>query len=161
VEFTNLGKRLSLLATLNDGTTRIVDADGLVDSAFDERWLSGVIRAAVQETGGAEVKRLTRPDLYYMDRRRPRPLPVLVAEVGDGDRSRYYIDPRTARMVGAFSDREWMARWLYHGLHSLEFPLLYERPLWDVVMIGCMLGGAALSATSIVLAWRVVAGAVR
>ena len=27
-------------------------------------------------------------------------------------------------------------RWLYHGLHSLDFPFLYaRRPLWDVVMI--------------------------
>ena len=27
-------------------------------------------------------------------------------------------------------------RWLYHGLHSLDFPFLrYSRPLWDIVVI--------------------------
>jgi len=161
VELINVGGRPCLLTTFGDGTTKIVEPGGSVEPMLDDGWLSSVIRAAVQESGGGEVRRLTRPDLYYMDRRRPRPLPVLVAELRGADRSRYYIDPRTARMVGAFSEREWTTRWLYHGLHSLEFPLIYERPLWDVVMIGCMLGGAALSATSIVLAWRVVAGAVR
>jgi hypothetical protein len=49
-------------------------------------------------------------------------------------------------------------RWLYHGLHSLDFPWLYKyRPLWDVVVISLMLGGTALCVTSLVLTWRVLA----
>jgi hypothetical protein len=50
-----------------------------------------------------------------------------------------------------------MNRWLYHGLHSLDFPWLYDyRPLWDIVVITFMLGGTALMVTSLILAWRVV-----
>lgn len=50
-----------------------------------------------------------------------------------------------------------MTRWLYHGLHSLDFPWLYNhRPLWDIVVITFMLGGTALCVTSVILAWRVV-----
>ena len=46
-------------------------------------------------------------------------------------------------------------RWLYHGLHNLDFPFLYyRRPLWDVVMIGLSIGGLALSATTLVPSWR-------
>ena len=39
----------------------------------------------------------------------------------------------------------------------MNFPWLYNhRPLWDIVVITFMLGGMALSGTSIVLAWRAV-----
>ena len=51
-----------------------------------------------------------------------------------------------------------MSRWLYHGLHSLDFPWLYKyRPLWDIVVITLMLGGTAVCVTSLMLAWRVLA----
>jgi hypothetical protein len=46
-------------------------------------------------------------------------------------------------------------RWLYHGLHSLDFPFLYtRRPLWDLVVIVLSLGGIAISVTSAPQAWR-------
>ena len=69
------------------------------------------------------------------------------------------------RLQSAFetaSDADWSSRWLYHGLHSLDFPWLYNyRPLWDVVVITFMVGGTALCVTSLVLAWRVLGRKVR
>ena len=101
---------------------------------------------------------LDQYDAYYEDRRRERPLPVLLAEWHDADRTRAYIDPKTARIVGMYDSGEWVSRWLYHGLHSFDFPWLYNhRPAWDIVVITFMLGGATLSATALMLAWRVVA----
>ena len=77
--------------------------------------------------------------------------------MNDADQTRYYIDPKTARIVGTYSSRNWVNRWLYHGLHSLDFPWLYNyRPAWDIVFITFMLGGTALCITSLILAWRVV-----
>jgi len=64
--------------------------------------------------------------------------------------------------VGSYSSRDWVTRWAYHGLHSLDFPWLYNhRPLWDIVVITFMLGGAALSVTSVILAWRVLGMRIR
>jgi hypothetical protein len=100
---------------------------------------------------------LDQYDRYYLDRRRRRPLPVLLAELNEAEHTRYYIDPRTARVVGNYSANNWMSRWLYHGLHSLDFPWLYNyRPLWDIVVITFMAGGTALCVTSLILAWRVL-----
>jgi hypothetical protein len=97
-------------------------------------------------------------DAYYRDRRRQAPLPVVYAELNDPVRTRYYIDPGTARIVSSYSARNWVNRWLYNGLHSLDFPWLYNyRPLWDIVVITLMLGGTALCLTSLVLTWRVLA----
>ena len=82
---------------------------------------------------------------------------MILARVNDAEHTRYYIDPKTAEVVGSYSSRTWMSRWLYHGLHSLDFPWLYSyRPLWDIVMITFMLGGTALCMTSLILAWRVI-----
>ena len=97
-------------------------------------------------------------DAYYLDRHRERPLPVIYARLNDAGGTRYYVDPKTGTVVGQYSARGWVNRWLYHGLHSLDFPWLYNyRPLWDIVVIGLMLGGTALCVTSIVMTWRVLA----
>jgi hypothetical protein len=95
--------------------------------------------------------------MYYLDRHRERPLPVVLARLNDEESTRYYIDPKTARVVGSYSSRNWMSRWAYHGLHSLDFPWLYNyRPAWDIVVITFMVGGTALCVTSLILAWRVL-----
>lgn len=107
--------------------------------------------------GVAGIQLLDQYNLYYLDRHRQRPLPVILTRLNDAERTRLYIDPKTARIVGAYSSRGWMTRWLYHGLHSLDFPWLYNyRPLWDIVVIVFMLGGTGLCVTSLVLAWRVI-----
>jgi len=82
---------------------------------------------------------------------------VIYAPMNDEAKTRTYIDPKTGRTVGTYSTRNWVNRWLYHGLHSMDFPWLYNhRPLWDIVVISLMLGGTALCITSLLLTWRVL-----
>jgi hypothetical protein len=58
--------------------------------------------------------------------------------------------------VGSYNTRAWTTRWLYRGLHSLDFPWLYNhRPAWDIVVITLMLAGAALGDVDRAR-WRVV-----
>ena len=98
-----------------------------------------------------------RYDAYYLDRRHLKPLPVLKVFHEPTAKSVTYVDPATARVVGSYSSNDWTKRWMYHGLHSLDLPWLYDhRPLWDILVIALMLGGTALSVTSILLAYRVV-----
>jgi hypothetical protein len=104
-----------------------------------------------------DIRLMTEYDAYYLDRHGEKPLPVLLVTEKGSDAARYYVDPRTARVVGNYSSARWVNRWLYHGLHSLDFPWLYNhRPLWDIVVITFMTGGTALSLTSLILAWRVL-----
>jgi hypothetical protein len=43
-------------------------------------------------------------------------------------------------------------RWVYHGLHSLDFAFLYNsRPTWDIVMIVLCLGGMTTSGLGLML----------
>ncbi|MCU1385118.1 MAG: hypothetical protein JWL71_3815 [Acidobacteria bacterium] len=161
LELTSFAGTAVYLATLGRDATRIVPVDGPPQRAFDLPRLTEAARAAVSPTG-AEFTTLESYDRYYLDRRQQKPLPVLVMSVHDAEQTRYYIDPKTARVTGTYSSRNWVSRWLYHGLHSLDFPWLYaHRPLWDVVMIAFMLAGTALSVTSLILAWRVLGRKIR
>ena len=150
------------LATLADGTTRIVPVDGAPITGFTPERITDVVKTAAGESGLAEITTIDQYDMYYLDRRRERPLPVVLARLNDPEKTRLYIDPKTSRLVGTYSSSNWMSRWLYHGLHSLDFPWLYNyRPLWDIVVITFMVGGTALCVTSLVLAWRVLGRKVR
>jgi len=157
LELTAAAGTPAYLATLEDGATRFVPIDGEpIDSLTPER-ITEVVRRAAGPNGLAEIRTIDQYDMYYLDRRREKPLPVVLARLNDEGGTRYYIDPKTARVVGSYSARNWMSRWAYHGLHSLDFPWLYNyRPLWDIVVITFMVGGTALCVTSLVLAWRVV-----
>jgi hypothetical protein len=74
----------------------------------------------------------------------------------------YYIDPKTARVVEAYDAGLRWNRWLYHGLHSFDFPWLYEhRPAWDILMLTLLAGGTWLCVTSIILAGQVLSRKLR
>jgi hypothetical protein len=92
---------------------------------------------------------------YYLDRHHGRPLPVLLVRVNDPGGSMYYVDLKTARIVESNVARSRLNRWLYHGLHSMDLPWLYKhRPVWDILVLALMLGGASLSVTSVILGWQ-------
>jgi hypothetical protein len=157
LEFASFAGEPVYLVHLGGGDTRIVALDGQVRAEFDRRLIGEIATQAAASIGLADIRVLDHYDVYYLDRHRQRPLPVMMLVLNDAEHTRYYIDPRTARVVGTFSTRDWVTRWLYHGLHSLDFPWLYNhRPAWDVVVITFMLGGTALAVTALVLAWRVL-----
>jgi len=157
LELTSFAGEPVYLAALAGGETRIIPVNGEPRAEFDRHRIVDLVTKAAQAGGGAQLSVLEQYDRYYLDRRRERPLPVILARLNDADRTRYYIDPKTAQVVGSYSSRNWINRWLYHGLHSLDFPWLYNyRPLWDIVVITFMVGGTALGVTALILAWRVL-----
>ena len=156
LEYTSFAGQPAYVATNASGQTRVVPMRGDTTEAFDPQAMMRVVRAAAG-SNLAELRMMDEYDAYYQDRRRERPLPVIYARMNDAVGTRYYINPSTARVVDSYSQEGWVSRWLYHGLHSLDFPWLYQyRPLWDIVVITLMLGGTALCVTSLVLTWRVV-----
>ena len=156
LEMTSVVGTPAYLATIG-GDTRIVPVDGPPIEGLSPERITEIVTRAAGPNGLAEVRTIDQYDMYYLDRHRERPLPVVLARLNDEESTRYYIDPKTARVVGSYSSSNWMSRWAYHGLHSLDFPWLYNyRPAWDIVVITFMVGGTALCVTSLILAWRVL-----
>ena len=156
LESTSFAGEPLYLVTNGRGETRLIPLHGDPMTTLDPEDVLRVVRDAVGSKL-ADLRVIEEYDVYYLDRRRERPLPVIYARLNDAVGTRYYIDPKTATIAGQYSARNWVNRWLYHGLHSLDFPWLYKyRPLWDIVVISLMLGGTALCGTSLVLTWRVL-----
>jgi hypothetical protein len=81
-------------------------------------------------------------------------LPALRVRYDDPDRTWLYFTPSLAQMV-KFDERDRANRWLYYGLHAMDWPGLFERrPLWDIVTIALMAGLAAISITTLLPAYR-------
>jgi hypothetical protein len=157
LEFISYGGEPLYLVTNARGETRVIPVHGEPMTGFDP---NALMKRVQEHAGGqlAELRLMHDYDAYYLDRRGRRPLPVIYARLNDAAGTRYYIDPKTATIVDRYSARQWVSRWLYRGLHSLDLPWLYKyRPLWDIVVITLMLGGTAVCMTSLMLAWRVLA----
>ena len=157
VAFTSFDSEPLYAVKAHNGTAHLVTLDGRTINEIDHARIVDIVKRTAQNASAVEVRVLEQYDRYYLDRTRQQPLPVLLAEMNDAAHTRHYIDPKTASIVGTYSDRNAARRWLYNGLHSLNFPWLYNyRPLWDIVVISFMLGGTGLCLTSLVLAWRAV-----
>lgn len=92
---------------------------------------------------------------YYSHHNRHRPLPVLEVRFNDDEQSWYHIDLSTGAVVQRLTATDRWARWLYNGLHSLDFAALFQqRPLWDITLIVLLLCGFAFSVTAVVIGWR-------
>jgi PepSY-associated TM region len=133
----------------------IVPVDGAPMPAFDSTRIARVLAHAARPYALDQVRVVDRYESYYVDRHHDRPLPVLAVRLNDSDRSLYYIDLKTARIVQSYGTLSRWNRWLYHGLHSWDLPWLYRhRPVWDIAVLILMLGGTSLSVTSLVIGWR-------
>ncbi len=138
------------------GETRVIPMHGEPRASFDQDRIFSVVTAAASV---AEARLMTRYDSYYLDRKGEQPLPVLLVRLSDASESRYYIDPKTTQIVASYraSAGSWVNRWLYHGLHSINFPWLYNyRPAWDIVVLTLMLGGTWLCVTSVIIGFQLV-----
>jgi hypothetical protein len=137
--------------------SRIVHAGGEVAAEFDRNKIIDVIGNAARPYSLAEARLVTQYEAYYLDRRRRNPLPVIFVRLSDKENSTYYIDPKTARIVQSYNSHARWNRWLYHGLHSMDLPWLYNhRPIWDIIVLLFLIGGTALCITSLLLAWSVL-----
>ncbi len=108
-----------------------------------------------EDASTLSIDTLSSYDSYYYDRKFQKPLPVVRVRLSDSKGTWLYINPKTALIQARYTERSRWERWLYNGLHSLDFPfLIYRRPLWDLVVIVLSIGGFLLSITGIVLTVR-------
>jgi hypothetical protein len=112
-------------------------------------------RAAMPGVSVRDAVWLKEYDAYYYDRMHTLRLPVLRVRYDDPPGTWLYLDPSRGSIALREERLSRINRWLYHGLHSLDFPVLYNRrPFWDLVVIALSVGGLLVSATPFVAAGR-------
>jgi hypothetical protein len=152
-----LDGKLFWIAAKGDGAVQRLDAQGrnAVVTAAD-------LQAVAQRLAGTapieSQELVTGEDSYYFvfsiaERRDPPPFPVYRIILNDAQHTRYYLDPGTAELLRKVDADGRGYRWLFSGLHRLDFAAwLRLRPIWDTVTLALLLGGIALTATGTYLA---------
>ncbi|MDE0479669.1 MAG: PepSY domain-containing protein [Chloroflexota bacterium] len=75
--------------------------------------------------------------------------------LNDDGQTWVHVDMSNGSIVSVMDRSRRTYRWLYNGLHSLDFPGLADRrPLWDILMLVLLAGGFAFSVTAAVIGYR-------
>lgn len=134
---------------------RILASDHHLFTQFPNDAVLAAAQAAMPGVPVEDATWLDSYDAYYYDRRDEKPLPMLRIRFADSAKTWLYVDPRHGLISLKHETLSRVNRWLYHGLHSLDFPILYRsRPAWDLTVVLLSIGGIALSMTTMVPAWR-------
>jgi len=143
------------------GASRILSATD--DTQACEQLPQATIARLARPLGGgapvaAETMLETADSYYYPTHfEADRPFPILRTRFTSGLVT--YVNPRTLRIERRYSSAGAAYRWLYHGLHSLDFPVLYRRPwLWHPLIIAALIGASLLSASGVWLSLRATTG---
>ena len=126
----------------------LVDARTLTarSEPFATDTLLARLRAAAPEASIVTHEVLADYDAYYYSRNGQAALPVLRVKFDDPLETWVYIDPALGQIVASIHRLHRIERWLYNGLHSLDFGFWYDRrPLWDIGMILLSIGALATS----------------
>jgi hypothetical protein len=120
---------------------------GELVTGFDSQALVVKLDAAVADASVTDVALLDAYDDYYYSRQNQLPLPVLRVKFDDPAASWIYVDPQRSQLLTLVHRAGRLERWLYNGLHSLDFAFWYHRrPLWDIGVLTLLLGGLGISA---------------
>jgi len=131
----------------SEAESLLIDAStGTRVTGFDQTALVAKLDAAIPAATVTEVTVLESYDNYYYSRGNQLPLPVLRVKFDDPAASWIYVDPERSELLTVVSKWSRVERWLYNGLHSLDFAFWYhQRPLWDIGVILLLLGGLGTS----------------
>jgi hypothetical protein len=134
----------------------LLPRQGTVSNGWDAMTLEKALRYARPGVALESFALLTKYDAYYYStapEAGDRPLPVARATFADGEW--YYIDPANGRIVKRLAAANRSQRWLYQGLHSMDFPVLLDRPgLRNILITVFLFFGIGISATGVILGWR-------
>lgn len=140
---------------------RLIDPATLEErtTPFPPEPVLAMLESSVTEAKVVEHEVLERYDAYYYAQGSAAPLPVLRVKFDDPAETWYYFDLLKLEAVAANHRLSRIERWLFNGLHSLDFGFWYDRrPFWDLGMILLSLGALATSAIGVVLGFRRLAG---
>lgn len=128
--------------------TFFIEQGGFAEARITEALL---LRAASRLTNGNAVahgRMLATGDDYHYKHHEDTVLPVFRLDLGDAQETACYVNPEDAQMIECVTAADRLYRWLFNGLHRLDFRVLFaHRPVWDILLIlFCSMGGVAAMA---------------
>lgn len=139
--------KLFWIASDGTGKQMRLDASGRPAPVSEEELRDAALRVA----GDAPIlsqETIVTEDAYYFNHHEEVVLPAYRVALNDAERTTYYFDPETLALLRRVQATDRQRRWLFEGLHRIDFAAaLRSRPVWDVVTIVLLLGGILVTAT--------------
>lgn len=144
-----------LVVTARDGQQVRYASEDFTEAAVDIAQLQILEQSLLGQTQLLDSTLIFEEDAYYYDHHQALDFPVYRIRTADAQKRVYYLSGTTGELVlKVDSDVRWY-RWLFTGLHSVDFAAgLRNRPLWDIIMWLSLLGTTAVCATGTWMAVR-------
>lgn len=125
------------------------------DSEFAATLLTHAAQSLFDSNRMFAADRLDRNDAYYYTIDGSVPSPMLRVRFDDAPQTWLHVDPVSGQIVEKIDSRRRLYRWLFNGLHRLDFPFLAARPIARQIgiVVLCVLG-FMFSVTAAVIAYR-------
>jgi hypothetical protein len=152
IRFVPIGGHWWMIRDTAEGPQAVAEAH-----SPDEREAAYVAAATGAIAGGrlSAVRRLSAYDAYWYPSGDPRPLPVLRLIFDDPAATWLHIDPRDGTILNRLDRSGRVNRWLFAGLHRLDWPGLTLRPVGREVSQWVLnLLAAGVAGSGLVLGWR-------
>ncbi len=150
--------RLYLLAYDGTGRAQRLDGRRLDNVTLTAAELEAAARRLLPDVPVVEAELIDAPDAYYYDHKTAGRWPVFRVVLDDADRTRYYLDPESGRILDRIDASRRAYRWLFTALHSLDFAAVIRiRPVWDMLMLVLLAGVATVGGSGVWMGYRYLA----
>ncbi len=159
VEVTALGGKPYLIARGAGEAPKIAEIGGgparPPTAAFSDDALFGAVKAAYPGKAVERPVPISADDVYANLRSSDGigTDGVRIA-VQDAENTAVYVNPVTGKVIEVMDTSRRAYRWLYFGLHTLDFPFLHSNAVWQPLMLILLAGGFAFSVTGLTIGWK-------
>jgi hypothetical protein len=117
--------------------------------------VGAAVQAAWPEFNVQSIEEVMAEDVYRKVRQNELPVSSIRVKLDDPGNTWVHVDAATGQILSVMDRSRRVYRWLYNGLHSLDFPgLIDRRPLWDIVILTLLAIGFTFSITGVYLGLR-------
>jgi len=147
------GRTILLVNEQNDSRLMIQDKPGkLSETQLTKEELIAAVQKAWPEAKLKTAHKVALDDVYNQLREGPMPPNTLRVILDSDSETWVHVDMNTGHIVSVMDQSRRVYRWLFNGLHSLDFPgLANHRPLWDAVILFLLTVGFIFSLTGVVI----------
>ncbi len=147
-----------LLIARNPGQTDLyrVDKTGRLQAYnLTPQLLADAIALAWPKAAVMSVEPVLEYDVYTALREGKLPPTAYRVILDDAAATWVHVDSASARILSVMDRSRRLYRWLFNGLHALDFPVIvHRRPIWDVLMLFLLVAGLLFSVTALVIGTR-------
>lgn len=117
--------------------------------------LAEAMDKAILDANIVSSAKLEPRDTYTNLRAGSLPASTVRFVLDDPNETWVHVDAASGEVLSVMDRSRRIYRWIFNGLHSLDFPaLVNRRPLWDLTMLIFLSAGFAFSITAVVIGTR-------